>query len=114
MQKVEAIVRPEKLEAVKNALADAGFNGLNATPVSGRGVQKGITVQNPRGGPPVVMDMLPKVKVEVVCKDADADRVVDVIIKAAHTGAIGDGKIFISPVAQVIRVSTGERGETAL
>ncbi len=116
MNKVEAIIRPERLDAVKNALADAGYVGLNSTPVTGRGVQKGVMVQA-RGGPPVLMDMLPKVKVEVVCKDVDTQGVVDVIIANARTGdggEIGDGKIFISPVTEAIRVSTGDRGEGAL
>lgn len=113
MKKIEAIVRTERLEAVKNALADNGILGLNVTNVIGRGVQKGITYQG-RGGQPVTVDMLPKVKLETVVKDGDVDRVVDVIIKAARTGNIGDGKIFIMPVEEVIRLRTGERGEKSL
>ncbi|MBI4287547.1 MAG: P-II family nitrogen regulator [Chloroflexi bacterium] len=113
MKKIEAIVRTERLEAVKNALADNGILGLNVTNVIGRGVQKGITYQG-RGGQPVTVDMLPKVKLETVVKDRDVDRVVDVIIKAARTGNIGDGKIFIMPVEEVIRLRTGERGEKSL
>jgi nitrogen regulatory protein P-II 1 len=113
MNKVEAIIRPEKLEAVKEALADAGFVGLNIVNVTGRGVQKGI-VHAGRGGEEYRVDMLPKSKIELVVKDADTDRVVDTIIEAARTGAIGDGKIFIMPVSEAIRVRTGERGEASL
>jgi nitrogen regulatory protein P-II 1 len=113
MNKVEAIIRPEKLEAVKEALAEAGFVGLNIVNVTGRGVQKGI-VHAGRGGEEYRVDMLPKSKVELVVKDADTERAVNTIIDAARTGAIGDGKIFISPVTEAIRVRTGERGEASL
>jgi nitrogen regulatory protein P-II 1 len=113
MNKIEAIIRPEKLEAVKEALAEAGFVGLNIINVTGRGVQKGI-VHAGRGGEEYRVDMLPKSRVELVVKDADTDRAVDTIIEAARTGAIGDGKIFITPVTEAIRVRTGERGEASL
>ena len=113
MQKIEAIIRPEKLDSVKNALADAGFHGLNIVHVTGRGVQKGI-VHMGRGGESYEVDMLPKVKIEVVVKDSQADRVVKLICDAAHTGNIGDGKIFVLPVSDAIRVRTGERGEAAV
>ena len=113
MNKIEAIVRPEKLEIVKEALADAGFVGLNIVNVTGRGVQKGI-VHSGRGGEEYRVDMLPKSKIELVVKDADTDRAVNTIIEAARTGAIGDGKIFIMPVSESIRVRTGERGEASL
>lgn len=113
MNKIEAIVRPEKLEAVKEALAEAGFVGLNIVNVTGRGVQKGI-VHAGRGGEEYRVDMLPKSKIELVVKDADTDRAVTTIIEAARTGAIGDGKIFIMPVSEAIRVRTGERGEASL
>ncbi len=113
MQKIEAIIRPEKADDVKDALANAGFTGLNIVHVTGRGAQKGI-VHMGRGGETYTVDMLPKVKIEVVVKDADSDRVVKLICDAAHTGNIGDGKIFISPVADAIRVRTGERGEAAV
>jgi nitrogen regulatory protein P-II 1 len=113
MNKVEAIVRPEKLEALKEALADAGFVGLNIVNVTGRGVQKGI-VHAGRGGEEYRVDMLPKSKIELVVKDADTEKVVSVIIQASRTGAIGDGKIFIIPVADAIRVRTGERGDAAI
>ena len=113
MQKIEAIIRPEKLDDVKNSLANAGFAGLNIVHVTGRGVQKGI-VHMGRGGETYEVDMLPKVKIEVVVKDSDADRVVKLICDAAHTGNIGDGKIFLIPVSDAIRVRTGERGEAAV
>jgi nitrogen regulatory protein P-II 1 len=113
MNKVEAIIRPEKLEAVKEALSDAGFVGLNIVNVTGRGVQKGI-VHAGRGGEEYRVDMLPKCKIELVVSDNDTQTVIDAIIAAARTGAIGDGKIFIIPVADAIRVRTGERGDTAI
>lgn len=113
MNKIEAIIRPEKLEPVKEALAEAGFVGMNIVNVTGRGVQKGI-VHAGRGGEEYRVDMLPKSKVELVVKDADTDRAVNTIIEAARTGAIGDGKIFIMPVSESIRVRTGERGEASL
>jgi nitrogen regulatory protein P-II 1 len=113
MNKIEAIVRPERLEAVKEALAAAGFIGLNIVNVTGRGVQKGI-VHAGRGGEEYRVDMLPKSKIELVVTDADTDKAVDVIIQFARTGSIGDGKIFVSPVSQAIRVRTGERGDAAL
>ena len=113
MNKIEAIIRPEKLEAVKEALADAGFVGLNIVNVTGRGVQKGI-VHAGRGGEEYRVDMLPKSRVELVVKDGDTEKVVSLIVEAARTGAIGDGKIFVSPVSAAIRVRTGERDDAAL
>jgi len=113
MQKIEAIIRPEKLDDVKNALAEAGFTGMNIVHVTGRGIQKGI-VHMGRGGESYEVDMLPKVKIEVVVADKDTDRVVDIICSAARTGRIGDGKIFVMPVADAIRVRTGEKGEAAV
>ena len=113
MNKVEAIVRPEKLEAVKEALADAGFVGLNIVNVTGRGVQKGI-VHAGRGGEEYRVDMLPKSKIELVVRDGDTEKVVATIIEASRTGSIGDGKIFIIPVSDAIRVRTGERGDAAI
>lgn len=113
MEKIEAIIRPEKLEAVKNALAAEGFIGLNVTTVTGRGVQKGVT-HTGRTGEKISVDMLPKVKLEVVVKNKDREKAVNTIITAVRTGVIGDGKIFIIPVLEVIRVRTGERGEGAI
>jgi nitrogen regulatory protein P-II 1 len=113
MYKLEAIIRPEKLDDVKEKLAAAGFHGLNIVHVTGRGTQKGI-VHMGRGGETYTVDMLPKVKIEVVVSDADTDKVVQLIRDAAHTGNIGDGKIFLIPVADAIRVRTGERGDEAV
>jgi len=113
MQKIEAIIRPEKLDDVKNALAGAGVTGLNIVHVTGRGVQKGI-VHMGRGGETYEVDMLPKVKIEVVVPDAQVDKLVDTICDAAHTGRIGDGKIFVIPITNAIRVRTRERGDAAL
>jgi len=113
MKKIEAIIRPEKLDDVKHALAEKGYIGLNIVGVTGRGVQKGI-VHAGRGGQPYSVDMLPKVKLETVVADKHADEVVDIILAAAHTGNIGDGKIFVSSVDQAIRVRTGERGDVAV
>lgn len=113
MQKIEAIIRPEKLDAVKNALADAGVTGLNIVHVTGRGVQKGI-VHMGRGGETYEVDMLPKVKIEVVVPDTKVEKLVDTICDAAQTGRIGDGKIFVVPVTDAIRVRTRERGDAAL
>jgi len=113
MKKIEAIIRPEKLNDVKGALESAGHLGLNIVHVTGRGAQKGI-VHGGRGGEAYTVDMLPKLKIEVVVKDADAGAVVDLITNAARTGNIGDGKIFIIPVDDAIRVRTGERGDAVV
>jgi nitrogen regulatory protein P-II 1 len=113
MNKIEAIVRPERMDAVKEALSAAGFVGMNIVNVTGRGVQKGI-VHAGRGGEEYRVDMLPKTKIELVVSEGNTDKAVDVIVEAARTGAIGDGKIFVTPVLDAIRVRTGERGENAL
>ena len=113
MQKIEAIVRPEKLDDVKKALTDAGHHGMNIVHVTGRGVQRGIVHQG-RGGESYTVDMLPKVKVEVVVSDQQVDAVVKIICDAARTGNIGDGKLFIVPVSDAVRVRTGERGDDAV
>ena len=113
MKKVEAIIRPERVNAVKDALADAGFVGLNTVPVTGRGAQKGIVHQG-RSGQQLIIDMLPKTKMELVVRDGDTDKVCDIIMEAARTGEIGDGKIFVTSVEEVIRVRTGERGEESI
>ena len=113
MQKIEAIVRPEKLDDVKNALTEAGFHGMNIVHVTGRGVQRGIVHQG-RGGESYTVDMLPKVKVEVVIADEQVDTVVKIICDAAQTGNIGDGKLFVVPVSDAVRVRTGERGDEAV
>ncbi len=112
MKKVEAIIRPEKLEEVKNALEKAGFIGMTVTEVKGRGRQKGIEQQ--WRGRRYRVDLLPKVKIEMVVRDEDVDKVIDIILEKARTGSIGDGKIFVSSVEEVIRVRTGEKGEKAI
>jgi nitrogen regulatory protein P-II 1 len=114
MNKVEAIIRPEKLEAVKNALTEAGFIGMNTVSVTGRGIQRGVIHTGGRGTQAIEIDMLPKTKVELVVKNEDTDNVCNIIMDAARTGSIGDGKIFVSPVSAVYRVRTGERDEEAI
>jgi nitrogen regulatory protein P-II 1 len=109
MKKIEAIIRPERMTAVKDGLAEAGFSGLNTVQVMGRGVQRGIVHQG-RGGMPVSVDMLPKTKVELVVLDDQVEGAVEIIIEASRTGEIGDGKIFVLPVEDAFRVRTGERG----
>ena len=113
MKKIEAIVRPERMERVKEGLTAAGFNGLNVVNVTGRGAQRGVTYEG-RAGERFVVDMLPKIKIETVVADKDVNKVIDIIIHASRTGNVGDGKIFVTPVEEVIRVRTGERGEGAL
>ena len=112
MKKVETIIKPFKLDEVKQALSEIGVAGLTATEVKGFGRQKGHTELY--RGAEYVVDFLPKVKVEVVVADALVQKVVEVIARAAKTGRIGDGKIFVVPVEEVIRIRTGERGEEAL
>jgi nitrogen regulatory protein P-II 1 len=113
MKKIEAILRPEKLNDVKQALDDLGIHGMNVISVTGRGAQRGIVHQG-RGGEAVTVDMLPKIKVEVVVADVAVDRVIEAIVRAARTGNIGDGKIFVIPVEEAVRVRTGERGDVAV
>ena len=113
MKKIEAIIRPETLNDVKNALEEVGLVGLNIVHVTGRGVQKGI-VHGGRGGETYTVDMLPKLKLEVVVKDADAEKVIEAIMGAARTGNIGDGKLFVTAIEDAVRLRTGERGDTAI
>ncbi len=113
MKKIEAIIRPEKVTDVKDALDDLGLHGMNFTQVTGRGSQRGIVHQG-RGGETVTVDLLPKVKLEVVVPDLAVERAIDAIIAAARTGNIGDGKIFVYPVETAVRVRTGERGDVAV
>jgi nitrogen regulatory protein P-II 1 len=112
MKKIEAIIKPFKLDEVREALSEVGVSGLTVTEVKGFGRQKGHTELY--RGAEYVVDFLPKVKVEVVVPTDALDRAIEAIIKAAHTGKIGDGKIFVSTVEQVIRIRTGETDETAL
>lgn len=112
MKKVEAIVKPFKLDDVKEALGEAGVHGLTVSEVKGFGRQKGHT-ESYRGAEYIV-DFLPKMKIEIVVPDGLVPRVVEAIERAARTGRIGDGKIFVTPVEEAIRIRTGERGEGAI
>jgi len=112
MKKIEAIIKPFKLDEVREALSELGVSGLTVTEVKGFGRQKGHTELY--RGAEYVVDFLPKIKLEVVVPTGLLETAVDAIIKAAHTGKIGDGKIFISSVDQVIRIRTGETNESAL
>ncbi|MFG6458418.1 P-II family nitrogen regulator [Roseateles sp. BYS96W] len=112
MKQIIAVIKPFKLDEVREALAEVGASGLTVTEVKGFGRQKGHTELY--RGAEYVVDFLPKVKVEVVVKDDEVDRCIDAILKAAKTGKIGDGKIFVVPVEQVIRIRTGETDEAAV
>ncbi|UWQ96933.1 P-II family nitrogen regulator [Rhodobacteraceae bacterium M385] len=112
MKKIEAIIKPFKLDEVKEALQEIGIQGLSVTEVKGFGRQKGHTELY--RGAEYVVDFLPKVKIEVVLSDDLADAAIEAIINAAKTDKIGDGKIFVSDVSQAIRIRTGEAGEDAL
>lgn len=112
MKKIEAIIKPFKLDEVREALSEIGVTGLTVTEVKGFGRQKGHTELY--RGAEYVVDFLPKVKVEVVVAASLIDKAVEAIINAARTGKIGDGKIFVYPVEQVIRIRTGESGEAAI
>ena len=112
MKKIEAIIKPFKLEEVKDALAHVGIQGLTVSEVRGFGRQKGH--KEMYRGAEYVVDFLPKVKIEIVVSDASVEGAIDTIIKAARTGKIGDGKIFVSAVEQVVRIRTGELDESAI
>ena len=112
MKLVTAVIKPFKLDDVKNALEAYGINGLTVSEASGYGRQRGHT--EVYRGAEYTVDLVPKVRVEVLVDDSDADSVVDVIIKSAQTGRIGDGKVWMIPVDSVARVRTGERGHDAL
>lgn len=112
MKKIEAIIKPFKLDEVKDALNEIGVQGMTVTEVKGFGRQKGHTELY--RGAEYVVDFIPKIRIDVVVPDLVADKAVDVIEKAAKTGKIGDGKIFIYNVEDVVRIRTGERGESAV
>ncbi|MGC7873723.1 P-II family nitrogen regulator [Desulfosporosinus sp. SYSU MS00001] len=112
MKKIEAIIRPGKLDEIKDALAAAGILGITVTHVLGFGRQKGYT-QIYRGQE-VVSHLLSKIKVEIVTVDEKLDEVIDIIVKTARTGQVGDGKLFIHNVEEVIRIRTGDKGEKAI
>ncbi len=112
MKKIEAIVRHFKVEDIKDALSESGVQGMTITEVRGFGRQKGHT--ETYRGTEYAVDFLPKIKIEVVVADASAQQVTETIMRAAQTGQVGDGKIFVSDLAETIRIRTGETGETAL
>lgn len=112
MRKVEAIIKPFKLDEVKEALNEIGIQGITVSEVKGFGRQKGHTELY--RGAEYVVDFIPKIKMEIIVKDDMVSQVVDVIAEAARTGRIGDGKIFVTPVDEVVRIRTGERGDDAL
>jgi nitrogen regulatory protein P-II 1 len=112
LKKVEAIIKPFKLDEVKEALNEIGIQGITVSEVKGFGRQKGHTELY--RGAEYVVDFIPKIKMEIIVSDETAAKVVEAIEQAAKTGRIGDGKIFITPVEEVVRIRTGERGEDAL
>ncbi|MEY3410455.1 MAG: regulatory protein 2, for nitrogen assimilation by glutamine synthetase, regulates GlnL [Pseudomonadota bacterium] len=112
MKKIEAVIKPFKLDEVRESLSEIGVNGLTVTEVKGFGRQKGHTELY--RGAEYVVDFLPKIKIELVVADDLVDSAMDAIIKAARTGKIGDGKIFVTNVEQVLRIRTGETGESAV
>jgi nitrogen regulatory protein P-II 1 len=112
MKKIEAIIKPFKLDEVREALSEVGITGLTVTEVKGFGRQKGHTELY--RGAEYVVDFLPKIKIEIVVNSAQTEAAIDAIIKAARTGKIGDGKIFVTSVEQVVRIRTGETDEAAV
>jgi nitrogen regulatory protein P-II 1 len=106
MKLIKAIIKPERFEAVKKALEDNGVTGMTVMEVQGRGEQKGITLEY--RGKTMIVDMLPKIQIEIIVRDNESDDLITTIIGAAKTGKIGDGKIFVLPVDTAIRVRTGE------
>jgi nitrogen regulatory protein P-II 1 len=112
MKKIEAIIKPFKLDEVREALSEVGVTGLTVTEVKGFGRQKGHTELY--RGAEYVVDFLPKIKIEVVVADGSVEQALEAIVKAARTGKIGDGKIFVTPVEQIVRIRTGELNESAI
>lgn len=112
MKKIEAIIRAEKFEELKEALRDLGYPGMTKTSVEGHGKQKGLKQQF--RGTTFEVEMIPKIKLEIVVLDEDVPQTVDAIIRNARTGEMGDGKIFVLPVENAIRVRTGEEGDNAI
>lgn len=112
MKQITAIIRPEKIEEVRKSLDEIGYHGMTVTEVKGRGVQKGITLEWRAGDYRV--EFLAKIKLEIVVNNKDTDKVIDAIMKTASTGQVGDGKIFVSTIDDVIRIRTGERSDKAV
>ncbi|MDO9097572.1 MAG: P-II family nitrogen regulator [Candidatus Methanoperedens sp.] len=112
MKKIEAIVRPEKLDEIRKALEDKGILGMTMSEVQGRGRQKGVCLQWRAGE--YCIDFLPKLRLDIIVDDKDLETAIEAITRAARTGQNGDGKLFIYPIEDVVRVSTGERGKEAI
>ncbi len=112
MKKIEAVIRPERLDDVKAALEAAGYPGLMLTRIEGHGKQKGVLQQF--RGRQYKVELLPKYKIEVVCTDGECSKIIEAIVTSGRTGEVGDGKIFVSDIADVIRIRTGESGEAAV
>ena len=112
MKKIEAVIKPFKLDEVKEALHEVGLQGITVMEAKGFGRQRGHTELY--RGAEYVVDFLPKVKIEVICEDDVVERAVEAIVSAARTGRIGDGKIFVSTIEEVVRIRTGERGGEAI
>jgi len=112
MKKIEAVIRPDSLDEVMGALESAGYPGIMVTEIEGHGKQKGVKQQ--WRGQEYKVDLLPKVKIEVVVSDKEADEIIMTISKVAKTGQVGDGKIFLSDITDAVRIRTGERGDSAL
>ncbi len=112
MKKIEAVIKPFKLEEVKEALSNVGIKGLTVSEVKGFGRQKGH--KELYRGAEYEIEFLPKVKLEIVVPDSEVENVIDAIVSSARTGRLGDGKVFVNPVEEVIRIRTGERGEEAI
>ena len=112
MKKIEAVIRVEKLEEVRESLKKVGYPGMSITRIEGHGRQKGLVEQF--RGREFKVELLPKIKIEIICKDEDVNEIVECIQRSAKTGEIGDGKIFISEIIDVIRIRTGETGGTAI
>ncbi len=112
MQKIEAVIRPEKFDIIKDALTEMGYSGMSVMEIKGHGNQKGVS--EVWRGKRYRVDLLPKIKLEIVVTDEEVDKIVDTIIRESQTGSVGDGKIFVSEVSNVFRIRTGEDGDGAI
>lgn len=112
MKKIEAIIRPEKFDIIKDALTDMGYNGMTVSEIKGHGNQKGVS--EVWRGKRYRVDLLPKIKVEIVATDEKCESVIQTIIREAQTGSVGDGKIFVTDLVNVYRIRTGEAGDSAI
>jgi nitrogen regulatory protein P-II 1 len=112
MKKIEAVIKPFKLEDVKEALTEAGITGMTISEVKGYGRQQGHSELY--RGAEYIVDFLPKVKIDLIVDESDVDRVIDIIVESARTGKIGDGKVFVSPIERIVRIRTGEEDTEAI